>query len=83
MTKTGPQTLKSGRAGRVEGGIEAADLLATAVLRLLLEGWRPAPDGPDAGAAPRSIALLSPQHRASMSGARGAQKPPAKEDEHG
>ena len=60
-----------------------ADLLATAVLRLIQEGWHPAPAGPAAEAAPRSIALLSPPLRASMSIAGGAQKPPAKEDEHG
>ena len=61
----------------------AADLLATAVLRLLQEGWRPVSPSLSGAEPPRSIALLSPPHRASMSGARGAQEPPVKEDEHG
>lgn len=83
MKTIGSPTQKRDQAAKAEGGIAAADLLATAVLRLLQEGWRPAPAGPAVDAAPRSLALLSPPHRASMSGARGAQKAPAKEDEHG
>lgn len=58
-------------------------IFAAAVLKLLQAGW--APEVPVLGGPEpaRSYALLSPPHRASMSGARGAQKPPAKEDEHG
>jgi hypothetical protein len=62
---------------------EVADILSIAVLRLLREGWvagLSAPGGPDPA---HSETLLSPPHRASMSRPGGAQKPPAKEDEHG
>jgi hypothetical protein len=80
---TGRPAQKRDQAAKAEGGIAPADLLATAVLRLLQEGWRPESSGVSVAEPPRSYALLSPPHRASMSGARGAQKPPAKEDEHG
>lgn len=72
---------------------EALDILAGAVLRLAASSWRPGlreiaaseADGAalNARRVARSETLLSPPHRASMSGPGGAQKPPAKEDEHG
>lgn len=77
-----PDSLRAIQGGR-DLPAEAADLLATAVLRLIQEGWRPAPADSAADPVPRSIALLSPPLRASMSIAGGAQKPPVKEDEHG
>lgn len=82
MTRQRPG--QSEEAGDRSSGCEvAADILATAVLRLLQAGGRPISAGPGGGETARSLALLSPPHRASMSGARGAQKPPAKEDKHG
>lgn len=82
MTRQRPgQAEETGdRADRREA---AAELLGTAVLRLLQEGWRPVLTGVSVADAPRFYALLSPPHRASMSGPGGAQTPPAKEDEHG
>jgi len=72
---------------------EASDLLTLAVIRLLLNGWRagvgipgivPEEERPlSRTRAARSETLLSPPHRASMSTAGGAQRPLAKEDEHG
>jgi len=83
VKKTERSAQKREQAAKAEGGIAAADVLTIAVLRLLQEGWRPESPGVSVAEPPRSYALLSPPHRASMSSARGAQKPPAKEDEHG
>lgn len=84
----------SQKPGPTSRDLEVLEILAGAVCRRL-EAERQIRDRPfsraeDATdgvvrvpAAPSPPALLSPRLRASMSAARGAQKPPAKEDEHG
>ena len=66
---------------------DAIEILAGAIFRLATSGWNPETEEKwTAGTPPlpaNSQTLLSPPHRASMSGPGGAQTPPAKEDEHG
>lgn len=92
MRKKGPEGRKALSFETAGAAGEVVDILATAVIGLIAAGAFPRIREPGETCGTRLVpappphraeTLLSPPHRASMSGPGGAHTPPAKEDEHG